>query len=138
MSGRGQRPAAVIPGGDGNDPAGCMGSRDDGVSLPRCVTPGGGAMRGGLKGLASCLLMGMILPMGARAEEVHLFVMAGQSNMQGWQDDVARYPARRVSPVVISWRRRGKGGGCRHPGPWGECLPSSGGIARRAAVRFGG
>lgn len=41
----------------------------------------------------SAILACLLASAGLRAEEIDLFILAGQSNAQGWQGDGAKYPA---------------------------------------------
>jgi hypothetical protein len=43
--------------------------------------------------LISAIVAIMLVSIGLRAEEIDLFILAGQSNAQGWQGNAAKYPA---------------------------------------------
>jgi Carbohydrate esterase, sialic acid-specific acetylesterase len=77
-----------------------------------------------LKGLI--LVSATIMPLATIAENIDLFVMAGQSNMQGWKSDARRYP-RDVQDldqrILFYWRSPGISSS---GGLWKTLRPQSG------------
>lgn len=42
--------------------------------------------------LISLVIAFLLVSKGLRAEKIDIFIMAGQSNAQGWMGDAAKYP----------------------------------------------